>query len=97
MPMRTITTTAGVTIELDGDLQSVFEALFKTLWAADSERSYEHTVQEIQHLLGQLSEAECRQYLAESLFFSFTGYENDRLGSVMTKLDTTASSESTEP
>ncbi len=95
--MRTITTSAGVTIELDGDLQSVFEALFKTLWAADSERSYEQTAHEIQHLLGQLSEAECRQYLAESLFFSFTSYENDRLGSVMKKLDTTASSESTEP
>ena len=75
----------------------MFEALFKTLWAADSERSYEHTAHEIQHLLGQLSEAECRQYLAESLFFSFTSYENDRLGSVMKKLDTSAASETTEP
>lgn len=95
--MRTITTTSGVSIALDGDLQSVFEALFKTLWAADSERSYEHTVQEIQHLLGQLSEAECRQYLAETLFFSFTGYEIGRLESVMKKLDATGSIESMEP
>jgi phage gp29-like protein len=86
--MRTITTSKGVTIELDGELLSVFEALFKTMWDADTERSYEHTVQEIQHLLGQLTEAECRQYLAEALFFSFTSYENGRLGSVMKKLDT---------
>jgi len=87
--MRTITTTTGVTIEVDGDLLAVLEALFKTVWQNPDDYSYEHTVREIQHLLGQLSEAECRQYLSEAMFMSFTRYENDRLDGVMKKLDTT--------
>jgi phage gp29-like protein len=87
--MRTITTSRGVTIELDGDLLAVLEALFKTMWDRPDDYSYEHTVQEIQHVLGQLSEAECRQYLSEALFMSYTSYENGRLDGVMKKLDTT--------
>ncbi len=87
--MRTITTSRGVSIELDGDLLAVLEALFKTMWDRPDDYSYEHTVQEIQHVLGQLSEAECRQYLSEALFMSYTSYENGRLDGVMKKLDTT--------
>lgn len=87
--MRTITTSRGVTIELDGDLLAVLEALFKTMWDRPDDYSYEHTVQEIQHVLGQLSEGECRQYLSEALFMSYTSYENGRLDGVMKKLDTT--------
>lgn len=87
--MRTITTSKGVTIELDGDLLAVLEALFKTFWDTPQDYSYEHTVQEIQHVLGQLSEAECRQYLSEALFMSYTRYENDRLDGVMKKFNTT--------
>ena len=44
-------------------------------------------MREIQHLLAQLDEAECRQYLSEAMFMSFTRYENDRLDGVMKKLD----------
>jgi len=87
--MPTITTSKGVPIELDGDVLAVLEALFKTCWQDPAEYSYEHTVQEIQHLLGQLTEPECRQYLSEALFMSYTRYENDRLDGVMKKLDTT--------
>jgi hypothetical protein len=86
--MRTITTSKGVTIELDGDVLAVLEALFKTVWRDGSDFSYEHTVHEIQHLLGQLTEAECRQYLSESLFMSYNRFENDQLDRVMKKLDT---------
>ena len=87
--MRTITTSKGVTIELDGDVLAVLEALFKTFWENPDDYSYEHTVHEIQHLLGQLTESECRQYLSEAMFMSYTRYENDRLDRVMKKLDTT--------
>ena len=65
--MRTITTSKGVTIELDGDLQPVLEALFKTCWDNPDDYSYEHTVREVHHVLGQLSDAEARQYFAEAL------------------------------
>jgi hypothetical protein len=87
--MRTITTSKGVAIALDGDLLAVLEALFKTFWDNPDDYSYEHTVHEIQHVLAQLTEAECRQYLSESMFMSYTRYENDRLDGVMKKLDTT--------
>lgn len=85
--MRTITTTRGVTIELDGDVQLVLEALFKTFWDNPDDYSYEHTVQEIHHLLGQLTDAEARQYLSEAMALCYTTYENGRLDSVMKKLD----------
>ena len=87
--MRTITTSKGVTIELDGDLQPVLEALFKTCWDNPDDYSYEHTVREVQHVLGQLSDAEARQYLAEALTLCYTTYENGRLERVMKKLGTT--------
>ena len=88
--MRTITTSTGVAIELDGELLSVFEALFKTMWDVSAERSYEQTAQEIQQLVGQLSDAEARQYLSEALALCYTTYEIGRLDRVMTKLDTPA-------
>lgn len=89
--MRTITTSSGQTIALDGDIQSVLEALFKTLWSDPDDYSYAHTVQEIQHVLGQLDDAESRQYLSEALALCYMTYENGRLDSVMKKLDATGS------
>ncbi|MEZ5294387.1 MAG: hypothetical protein R2745_25130 [Vicinamibacterales bacterium] len=86
--MRTITTSKGVTIELDGDVQLVLEALFKTFWDNPDDYSYEHTVKEVQHVLGQLTDDEARQYLAEALALCYTTYENGRLDSVMKNLDT---------
>jgi phage gp29-like protein len=87
--MRTITTSTGVSIDLDGDVLAVLEALFHTVWQNPDDYSYEHTVREIQHVLGQLDEAECRQYLSEALFMSYNRFENDRLDRVMKKLGTT--------
>ena len=87
--MRTITTSKGVTIELDGDLQSVLEALFKTCWDNPDDYTYEHTVREVQHVLGQLTSEESRQYLGEALTLCYTTYENGRLERVMKKLGTT--------
>ncbi len=84
--MRTITTSKGVAIELDGDIQLVLEALFKTFWDQPEDYSYEHTVRELQHVLGQLSDAESRQYLSEALALCYTTYENGRLDRVMKKL-----------
>jgi hypothetical protein len=84
--MRTITTSKGVAIELDGDIQSVLEALFKTCWDNPEDYSYEHTVREVQHVLGQLTDEEARQYLSEAIALCYTTYENGRLDAVMKKL-----------
>jgi hypothetical protein len=85
--MRTISTTSGTAIALDGDLLAVVEALYKEVTARrDLERSFEDMVQEIQHLIGQMTEAERRAYLAESLFLNTVKYENDRLEAYMKRL-----------
>jgi len=85
--MRTITTTSGAPITLDGDLLSIMEALYQEVTAKrDLERSFEDIVKEIQHLIEQMNEGERRTYLAESLFLNTVKYENDKLEAYMKKL-----------
>ena len=85
--MRTIKTSSGESIALDGDLLSVMETLYKEVTAKhDLERSFEDMVREIQHLIGQMDETERKTYLAESLFLNTVKYENDKLESYMRKL-----------
>ena len=85
--MRTIKTTSGVAIELDGDLLAVMEALYKEVTAKrELERSFEDMVKEIHHLIEQMDDDERRTYLAESLFLNTVKYENDKLEAYLKKL-----------
>jgi phage gp29-like protein len=85
--MRTIKTTTGSEIALDGDLLAVMEALYREVTARRAlERSFEDMVKEIQHLIEQMDDSERRTYLAESLFLNTVKYENDKLESYMRKL-----------
>jgi hypothetical protein len=85
--MRSITTTTGTEIALDGDLLSVMEALYHEVIARrELERSFEDMVKEIQHLIGQMNDDERRAYLAESLFLNTVKYENDKLEAYLKKL-----------
>ena len=85
--MRTITTTTGVMIPLDGDLLAIMEALYQEVTAKrELERSFEDMVKEINHLIGQMDDSERRTYLAESLFLNTVKYENDKLEAYMKKL-----------
>ena len=85
--MRTITTTSGAAITLDGDLLAIMEALYQEVTAKRAlERSFEDIVKEIQHLIDQMSEGERRTYLAESLFLNTVKYENDKLEAYMKRL-----------
>jgi hypothetical protein len=85
--MRIIKTTTGAEIALDGDLLAVMEALYREVTVRRAlERSFEDMVQEIQHLIGQMDDAERRTYLAESLFLNTVKYENDKLELYMRKL-----------
>ena len=87
--MRTIKTTTGADILLDGDLLSVMEALYLEVTARrELERSFEDMVREIQHLIDQMSDEDRRTYLAESLFLNTVKYENDRLETYLKKLST---------
>lgn len=86
--MRTIKTTGGAEITLDGDLLAVLEALFHEVTARrELERSFEDLNREIAHLIEQMTDEERRAYLAESLFLNQVKYENDKLESYMRKLE----------
>lgn len=84
--MRTITTSSGTTIELDGDVLAVIEAISRDL-ARRSELDYdfEDVDREVRHLVAQLREDELRAYLKESLFMSFNRFENDRMVALVRK------------
>ena len=88
--MRSIKTTTGVDIQLDGDLLAILEALFHEVTAKVLDGgSFEEMNREINHLVSQLSDEELRAYLVERIFLNQVKYENDRLESYMKKLSKT--------
>lgn len=85
--MRTIKTTTGADVALDGDLLAVMETLYREVTARqDLDRSFEDMVREIKHLIDQMTDDERRTYLLESLFLNTVKYENDKLEAYMRKL-----------
>jgi phage gp29-like protein len=85
--MRTIRTTSGAPVDLDGDLLAVMEALYREVTAKrELQRTFEDMVREIHHLIEQMDDQERRTYLAESLFLNTVKYENDKLEAYMKKL-----------
>ena len=85
--MRTIKTTTGAMVPLDGDLLAVMETLYQEVTAKrELERSFEDMLREINHLIDQMDEGERRAYLLESLFLSTVKYENDKLEAYMKKI-----------
>ena len=86
--MRTIRTTSGAPVDLDGDLLAVMEALYREVTAKrELQRTFEDMVREIQHLIEQMDDQERRTYLAESLFLNTVKYENDKLEAYIRKLE----------
>ena len=85
--MRTITTTTGATVALDGDLLAIMEILYREVTAKrELERTFEDMVREINHLIAQMTDDERQTYLRESLFLNTVKYENDKLDAYMRKI-----------
>jgi hypothetical protein len=85
--MRTIKTTTGASVPLDGDLLAIMEALYREVTAKrELNRSFEDMMSEIKHLIGQMNDDERRAYLLESLFLNTVRYENDKLEAYMKKI-----------
>jgi hypothetical protein len=85
--MRTIKTSTGASINLDGDLLAILETLYREITVKRNfERSFEEMIEEIRQLIDQMSDDERRAYLAESLFLNSVKYENDRAEALMRKL-----------
>ena len=85
--MKTISTTTGAEIALDGDLLAVIEALYREVTAKRGlDRSFEDMMREITHLVDQMADEDRRTYLLESLFLNTVKYENDKLEAYMRKI-----------
>jgi hypothetical protein len=85
--MRTIKTTTGAEISLDGDLLAILEALYREVTARkELERTFEDMLREITYLIDQMDEGERRAYLTESLFLNTVKYENDKLDAYLRKI-----------
>ena len=88
--MRTIHTTGGALVELDGDLLAIMEALYREVTAKrELSRTFEDMMNEIRHLIDQMDEAERRSYLLESLFLNTVRYENEKLDAYVRKISKT--------
>jgi hypothetical protein len=84
--MRTIQTTSGTRVELDGDALNVIETISRDLARRrELDYGFEDVDREIQNLVAQMNEDELRAYLKESLFMSFNRFENDRLMALVEK------------
>jgi hypothetical protein len=85
--MKTIKTTTGADIVLDGDILAIMETLYREVTARkELERSFEDMIKEIKHLIDQMDDATRRAYLLESLFLNTVKYENDKLEAYMRKI-----------
>ena len=85
--MRTIKTSTGASVPLDGDLLAIMETLYREVTAKrELNRSFEDMMNEIRHLIDQMDESDRRAYLAESLFLNTVRYENDKLEAYMKKI-----------
>jgi hypothetical protein len=94
MTMRTIKTTSGAGVQLDGDILTLMETLYQEVTAKRAlDRSFEDMMREITALIGQMDETERRAYLVESLFLNTVTYENERLAAYMRKLESEADAE----
>ena len=84
---RTIRTTSGEEISLDGDLLAVLEALYREVTVRrELDHTFEDVSREITHIVDQLSPEELKQYLTESLFLNSVSFENQKLEAWVRKL-----------
>lgn len=87
--MRSIRMQGGHEIELDGDLLTILEALYREVSVRSEFRNtYEAMTREISHLVDAMDAGERRSYLMESLFLNVVRYENERLAAVLKMVDT---------
>jgi hypothetical protein len=84
--MRTITTTAGTRVDLDGDALAIIEIISRDLARRKGlDYGFEDVDREIQHVVSQMTAEDLQAYLKESLFMSFNRFENDRLVALVKK------------
>jgi hypothetical protein len=84
---RSVRLSTGLAVPLDGDLLAVMEALYREVTLRNVlSPSFETMRAEILSLIDQMSPAERRNYLAESLFLNSVTYENEMLSAYARRL-----------
>lgn len=85
--MRSVRLSTGHDVPLDGDLLALLEALYKEVTLKHRlQVSFEDMMREIRQLVEQMSEADRKSYLVESLFLNSVTYENEILDAYARKL-----------
>jgi hypothetical protein len=85
--MKTVRLSTGFELPLDGDLLGVLEALYREVTLRlRLHTTFEDMMKEIENVVDQMSEAERRRYLVESLFLNSVTYENEMLDAYMRRL-----------
>ncbi len=84
---RAVRLSTGLEVPLDGDLLAIIEALYKEITLSNVlNSSFETMRAEILSIIDQMSAAEQRSYLAESLFLNSVTYENEMLSAYVRRL-----------
>jgi hypothetical protein len=85
--MSSVRLSTGRSLELDGDLLAILEALYRDVTLQrELKVTFDDMMREIQGLVDQMSEADRRRYLVESLFLNSVTYENEMLDAYMRNL-----------
>ena len=84
---RNVRLSTGLRVPLDGDLLAIIEALYKEVTLGNVlKSSFEGMRSEILSLIDQMSPADRRTYLAESLFLNSVTYENEMLSAYVRRI-----------
>lgn len=91
--IRKVRLSTGFEIPIDGDLLAIIEALYKEVTLGNVlNSSFETMRSEIMSVIDQMTAAERRAYLAESLFLNSVTYENEMLSAYVRRLGAAAPS-----
>ncbi len=87
--MPRVRLSTGAELELDGELLSVLEALYREVTLKRQlQVTFKDMMREIEGLVDQMGDKERRLYLVESLFLNSVTYENEMLDAYMRRLTT---------
>ncbi len=85
--MTTVRLKTGRELELDGELLTLIETLYRELSMREELKgSFEDVMREISSVVDQMTPNEEKAYLVESLFLNYVTYENEMLDAYMRKL-----------
>ena len=88
---RNLRLSTGFEVPIDGELLAIGEALYKEITLGNVlNSSFETMRAEILALIDQMTPAERRDYLAESLFLNSVTYENEMLAAYVRRLSEAA-------